>query len=406
MPVDAEPVFRCAYRLGRVAEDVRTAAARTAGCYPEDWRGAAGIAYQQRLDATADRVRRTAVAYDAASAALVPYAQALLDVAQLEQQASGLLAQAEEADRRNAGLVGPSQGEGFRAMAERVRAEAAEVERRAAAVCAAALDAEAGRAPAPTGWQKTDRVLGDLMQYGAQTVAGTFSLLGSAWHALPGVGSAHSRHEARHELAESAVAAAQIWQIPIDMRNDMQDGRYGLAMGAAAGFFGPGKLSKFDRQLRRDVALCEKEAYREADRRALLAGREPYPVTVEQLARGEVDLVNEELRGGHAIERHVAASHRFLRLRVLTGTARAGTFRDLATAERLVNVVLEQNRDRLPEVYALEPGRTLPLLSRFDFVTGRVNVTGSARTAPVRAVKVVLDLEGGQPRVLTAYPEL
>src|SRR3954462_15002977 len=98
--VDAERVFRCAYRLEQVAEDVRTAAARTARCFPDDWRGEAGIAYQQRLDVTADRVRRMAAAYDVATAALLTYAHALLEAQALQRRSQSLLAEAAEAERR------------------------------------------------------------------------------------------------------------------------------------------------------------------------------------------------------------------------------------------------------------------------------------------------------------------
>src|SRR3954464_6828937 len=121
--VDAERVLRCAYRLEQGAEGVRTAAARTARCYPDDWRGDAGIAYQQRLDATADRVRRMSVAYDAAGAALMPYARALLEAQEIWRRSESLLAEAEAAEQRSAAaaaeqgvarLAGPGPEEGFR----------------------------------------------------------------------------------------------------------------------------------------------------------------------------------------------------------------------------------------------------------------------------------------------------
>ena len=406
MRADAEPVFRCGYRLEQVAEEVRTAAARTAGAYPADWRGSAGIAYQQRLDATADRVRRMAAAYDAAGAALMPYARALLEVVALEQRAASLLAEATEADRR-APLVGPSPAEGLRAAAAQVRAEAAEVERRAAAVCAAALDDEASRAPAASRWQQADRAIGDLMQFGAQTVAGTASLLSSAWHALPGIGSGHSRHEARHELVESAVAATEIWKIPIDIRHDLQDGRPGSAFAELAGVIGPGRLSRFERHRIRDPFLAHKEAFRDADRRAALAGYEVWPQTADDMVRNGVDLRNEELRGGHVLRFHVAASRDFLRSRNRSGRPRAGTFRDRSQAEELVNRVLREHAPRVKDVYALPPGQTLPLTSTFPFTTGRVTVQGSPRTFPAHAVTVVLKLgEDGEPVVYTAFPEL
>jgi hypothetical protein len=414
--VDAERVFRCAYRLEQVAEDVRTAATRTARCFPDDWRGDAGIAYQQRLDVTADRVRRLSVAYDAASVALVPYAQALLEAQDMWRRSESLLAEAAEVERREAAsaevqgvprLAGPSPAEGFRAAAYRLQAEAADVEHRAAGVCAATLDDEADRAPAVSGWRSADRFLGDVAQTGVGVVAGTASLLGSAWHALPGVGNPHSRHDARHELVEDAKAAASIWNIPIEIRDALVDDRPGLAVGAIAGAWGPGKLSKFDRGLRRDLSLSETEAYREADRRALLAGHHVYRQTAYEMGRVGVSLVNEEARGGHAIERHVGASRSFLLLRNATGIRKAGTFSDLATAQSLVNAVLAEHAKGLSAVYALEPGEKLPFTSRFEFPTGRVTLRGSSDSIAAYAVTVVLKLdEGGEPVVYSAFPEL
>ncbi|MBK5305091.1 MAG: hypothetical protein JJD92_00230 [Frankiaceae bacterium] len=405
-------MFRCAYRLEQVAEDVRTAAARTGGAFPGDWRGDAGIAYQQRLDTTADRVRRVSVAYDAAGAALVPYARALLEAQETAWRAESLFAQAAEAAQRSAlaaklgrldGLAESGRAEALRAAACRLQAEAIEVERRAAAICAAALDDEASRAPATSGWRSVDRFVGDVARVGVDTVAGAASLIGSAWHALPGVGNGKSRHDARHELIEGARAAAAVWNIPIDIAHALQDDRSGLAVGAAAGAFGPGRLSKFRL---RDPFLAHKEALREADRRALLSGRLARVRSIEALLRDGVDLANEELRGGHTLQKHVGASRAFLLARNRQGRSRAGTFRDIPTAERLINAVLREHQRVLPEVYALPDGERYPVTSTFTETTGRVTVKGSSRSIPAHAVTVVLMLIEGEPVVFTAYPEL
>ena len=398
--VDAERVFRCAFRLEQVAEDVRTAAARTARCFPDDWRGDAGIAYQQRLDATAERVRRMSVAYDAAGAALVPYARALVDAQDMWRRSESLLAEAEAAE-----ADGPDAA-GFRSAAYRLQAEAMELEQRAAVLCAATLDDEAGRAPATSAWRSADRFLGDVAQAGVGIVAGTASLLGTGWRSLPGVGTGHGRSEARHELVESAKAAVSVWNIPIDIRHAMEDNRPGIAFAEAASVLGPGRLSKLDRHRMRDVVLAEKEAFREADRRAALAGRSISRQTAEEMGRNGVDLINEEARGGHVMERHVAASRGFLNKRNRDGRPMAATFRDVATAEQLVNAVLRERAAQLPEVYTLLPNESLSLKMDFPFTTGRVTVKGSRRTIPAHAVTVVLKLEEGEPLVYTAYPDL
>jgi hypothetical protein len=67
---------------------------------------------------------------------------------------------------------------------------------------------------------------------------------------------------------------------------------------------------------------------------------------------------------------------------------------------------LHEHADRLREVYRLHGHRTLVLTSRFEFMTGRVTVAGSSRTRPAHAVTVVLKLEGKQPLVYTAFPDL
>jgi uncharacterized protein YukE len=414
--IDAERVFRCAYRIEQVAEDVRTAAARTARCFPDDWRGDAGIAYQQRLDQTADRVRQMSVAYDAAGAALAPYARAVLEAQDMWRRSESLLAEAAAAEQQAAAAAaaqgvsrpaGPGLAEGFRAAAYRLQAEAADVEHRAAVVCAATLDDEAGRAPATSGWRSADRFLGDVARFGVDTVAGTASLIGMSWHALPGIGSHNSRHEARNDLVEAGNAAvASIWNLPVDVRDAVEDDRPGLAAAAVAGVWGPGKLSKFDRQLRRHAPLAEKEAYREADRRALTAGHTIYRQTAFGMGRDGVSLVNEELRGGHVLERHVGASRSYLRFRNALGTEAASTFRDLATAEQLVNSVLAEHAGRLADVYALALGKSLRLTSQFDFVTGRVTVRGFSKSMAAHAVTVVLKLKDGEPLVYTAFPAI
>jgi hypothetical protein len=124
------------------------------------------------------------------------------------------------------------------------------------------------------------------------------------------------------------------------------------------------------------------------------------------MARNGVSLVNEELRGGHVLERHVAASRSYLKFRNALGTEAASTFRDLATAEQLVNAVLTEHAGRLAEVYALAPNKSLRLTSEFAFATGRVTVKGSSGSVAAHAVTVVLKLKDGEPLVYTAFPTL
>jgi uncharacterized protein YukE len=411
--IDAERVFRCAYRIEQVAEDVRTAAARTARCFPDDWWGDAGIAYQQRLDQTADRVRRMSVAYDAAGAALAPYAQAVLEALDMWRRSESLLAEAAAAEQRAAAaasaqgaarLAGPGPEEGFRAAAYRLQAEAADVEHRAAVVCAAMLEDEAGRAPETSAWRSADRFLGDVARFGVETVAGTASLAGLAWHALPGVGGRQSRSESRHGLVDAGKGAVvSIWKLPMDIDHDLADDRPGLALSAMAGVVGPGKLSKLDRHRVRDAVLAEKEAFREADRRARLASHQAYKQSAAAMVRDGVSLLNQEKRGGHTLREHVGVSRRAMAARIRRGWDAVSTFPDEASAERAVNTVLREHADELASLYA-DPGGRLRLVSDVPDCLGRLLMRGSKRTIAATRVMVVVDMKEGEPRVLTAFP--
>jgi hypothetical protein len=197
-----------------------------------------------------------------------------------------------------------------------------------------------------------------------------------------------------------------VWNIPIDIRHSLQDDRPGLAVATVGSIVGPGRLSKLDRHLVRDAVLAEKEAFREADRRAALEGHRIWRQSAAEMGRNGVDLINEEARGGHTWEKHVGAPRAYLLSRNRAGWRKAATFRDLASANSLVNAVLREHADSLQAVYTRPPNRGLRLTTTFPFTTGRVTVAGSSRTIPAYAVTVVLRLEGGEPVVYTAFPEL
>lgn len=411
--LDAEQLFRCGFRLEQVADDVRIAAARTARAYPDDWRGDAGIAYQQRLDETAERVRRMAVAYDAAGALLVGYARAVLDAQEIWRRSESLLAEANAADRAAAAnaalqavprLAGPGVGEALRAAAYRLQAEAADVEHRAAVMCAGYLDDEAARAPVTSAWRAADRFFGDLAQTGVGMLTGAANLVKDAWRSLPGIGNSRSRHEARHELADSAVAALSVWQIPLAIRDELHDDRPGLAAGELLGVVSPGPLSKLGKHPIHDVRLAHLEAFREADLRAELAGWIAVRQTADEMGPNGVDLRNQEAIGGHALLRHVDVEDEYLFARNDSGVTRAGAFQDLASAQRFVNEVLLHNRDEIAKVYT--SGKPVRLFGTFKEPTGRVAVVGERRTVLAYRVRVVLKLKDGEPYVFTAFPEL
>ncbi|MCU1672655.1 MAG: hypothetical protein JWN77_768 [Frankiales bacterium] len=393
----AEPVARCGFRLSELAEELDLAAARASVAVPAGWLGTAGAHYRPALHECERDIRAVASAYGQAGEALLPYARALLEVEALEQQARGLRDRASAETAVAALTAGVDEGAGWRLAADRLQQEARELERTAAARCAALLHELAARAPRERRATGAWRLASDAVSVGIGTVAGTAALASAAGRSLVG----RHQNEARHELAEQALAMMRVWETPVQMWHDLLDGRPGLAVGAAP------FLGRMPRGVIRDPHLAHREALREAAWRELLRDREPRTVTAAEMGLQGADLVNEELRGGHTLDRHIAATRGSLLLRTHAGVPRASTFRDLPTAQRLVDLVLRQNAARLHEVYDLPRGRKMPLVMRFPFETGRVSVAGSSRTFPCRSVRVVLMLDkGGQPVVRTAYPEL
>jgi hypothetical protein len=222
---------------------------------------------------------------------------------------------------------------------------------------------------------------------------------------LPGVGNPHSRHDARHELVEDAKAAASIWNIPIEIRDAWVDDRPGLAVGAIASIIGPGKLSKLERHRVRDVVLAEKEAYREADRRARLASHDVFGQSVRSILADGVSLANEELRGGHTLREHVGLSRRAMADRTRRGYDAVSTFPDEIRAERAVNIALREHAAELEDLASASPGSRRRLVSDVPDCLGRLLMQGSKRTvAANRVLVVVVVTEEGEPLVLTAFP--
>jgi hypothetical protein len=413
---DIGSVEQAAWALAQCADRTAaaTAASQRAGRATWHWRGPAQRSFDASLADLQRRFTQIEAAHEEAAGVIRQYVIALALAADRARTADAMEAEADALSaqfRRAAAaaalpLSGPDPGEAVRARAASLRCEAVDQEAIAASLAAAQLDGLGMRAPHAPRFTGTFRFADDVAQTGLDTVSGTASLLGSAWQSLPGVGNRISRHDARHELVEAGEAAVSVWNIPLEIRDALGDDRPGLAAAAMAGAWGPGKLSKLDRHRTHDVGLAEKEAYREAERRTLLTGRRIWRQSAEEMGRNGVDLINEEARGGHTWEKHVAASRAYLTSRNREGWRRAGTFRDLDSANELVNAVLRAHADSLEAVYTLPANRGLRLTTTFPFTTGRVTVAGSSRTIPAYAVTVVLRLEGGEPVVYTAFPEL
>jgi hypothetical protein len=411
---DVESVAQVASVLGSCAELTAEggAACVRAGSATWRWRGPAARSFDAVLAGLRRQLGEVESAHQEAAEATGVYARALADAVASAQRADVMDREADALSasfRRTsaaaaAPLCGPDPGEGLRAAAARLRAEAAGAEEIAASWAAAKLDGLAQRAPHAPRFAGSTRFLDDFVGAVGSSFVGLAQMGVLAGESLGMGGHATG---ARQDLWASVKDSVKVWEPVQDIWHDLTGGRPGSAVGAAAGMFMTRKMKAHEKTRLRDPGVAHREALRESWRRDLLAAQGDITrQTAREMGVGGVSLANEEKRGGHALDRHVSASRGYLRGRNAQGFERASTFRDLPTAESLVNEVLAEHAERLGEVYALAPGRTLQLRSEFSFMTGRVTVPGSGKSLAAHAVTVVLKLEGGEPLVYTAYPDL
>jgi len=120
------------------------------------------------------------------------------------------------------------------------------------------------------------------------------------------------------------------------------------------------------------------------------------------------DLSLDEARGGHTLSRHVARTDDQLRqrLRAEPDISAASTYTDRATAEEVVQVVLERKKDEI-EKWVARSGSRPNLALRFTIgeTIGRSMKQGSSTAKNVDAAVVVLRWDGSDWYVLTSYPE-
>jgi hypothetical protein len=391
----------------RTAEGVD--ACRRAGRATWRWRGPASRSFDAALGELQRRLTAIESAHAEAGDVVRGYAEALAEASERARRADvmdGEAADLSAAFRRVVAasatpVFGPDPGEAVRASAARLRREAADAEEIAASLAAAQLDGLADRAPRAPRLTGAGRFIDDLAGAASSSFVGLAQV---GWLAGQSMGIGHREGAARHELWQTAKDSLAIWNIPGEIRHALQDDRPGLAVSAVAGAWGPGKLSTFDRHRLRDPQLAEKEAYREADRRAALAGHQIWRQTAEEMGRNGVDLINEEKRGGHTLREHVGVSRRAMADRVRRGWDAVSTFPNEATAQRAINTVLREHADELATLYGAQPGARLRLVSDVPDCLGRLLVRGSKRTVAATRVMVVVGTEGGEPLVLTAFP--
>lgn len=86
-----------------------------------------------------------------------------------------------------------------------------------------------------------------------------------------------------------------------------------------------------------------------------------------------VDILEEDMVGGHTFARHIGKPDEYLRARIFgsrtniagiitTGKKRAGSFTSLEAANKLVNSVLAENRDKIDAFVAIKFPFILPVL--------------------------------------------
>jgi len=136
---------------------------------------------------------------------------------------------------------------------------------------------------------------------------------------------------------------------------------------------------------------------------------DPDPVFVSSVTAEGISLVEEEKRGGHTIEKHVAKTDDELRtrLRAEPWLAVVSTFTDLATAERCVNAALLANAEKISAWSEQKEDRdTLAIAYRGSSPIGRSLRRGAKEAVECTDANIVLrpDRRYGHI-VLTAYPE-
>ncbi|MDT7545210.1 MAG: hypothetical protein QOE99_1320, partial [Actinomycetota bacterium] len=391
---DVESLAQVAAVLGSCAELTAegSAACVRAGSATWRWRGPAARSFDAVLGGLRRQLGEVESAHQEAAEAVGAYARALADAVASAQRADAMDCEAVElsASFRRASaaavapLCGPDPGEGLRAAAARLRAEAAGQEEIAASWAAAKLDGLAQRAPHAPQFAGSSRFLDDFVGAVGSSFVGLAQMGVLAGESL-GIGG-HAAG-ARHDLWASVKDSVKVWEPVQDIWHDLTGGRPGSAVGAAAGMALTRKPG-LGRDARHRVRGIADDGTRFDYWRTGASADGLMRRSATQVGRRGVVLRNEEARGGHAIERHVGKTDAYLRSRNAEGVERASTFPDLATAQRLVNQVLRRNAHRLAEVYAAANGQ-LVLIGSFEEVTGRVAELGSAQLVTAHRVRVV-----------------
>lgn len=385
---DARPedLLRCGAVLGQVAEQVALVGARTRRTTGCTWRGRAGSEYDDQLAWIGHRLDAVERAYDQACDVLVAYSRELAHARELAVLADALDQRAatdRAAELWVGGLASSLAGdaEASSGRAERLRAEAVELEAVAARRTAVVLDQLVGEAPRSKPGGRALRAVDDTVRGFVGGVAGGIAGLGAmAWDAMtavPGVGSAHSRRAHRDDLVQQAEGLVQPWLAVEQFLAQWRAHHRGAAIGElGAGLLmrrthaGSKEGARFGflddmhepvlravyRGGRADTAMDEAWLLERAQQRwdaDIERLRHLPPATVEHLVEGSVDLIHSEALGGHVIRKHIGRDWEFLRARQAANARFANdlppmsVFHDLAEAQAAISLALQANRSQI-----------------------------------------------------------
>ncbi len=128
----------------------------------------------------------------------------------------------------------------------------------------------------------------------------------------------------------------------------------------------------------------------------------------QQPALGRRDLVQDEARGGHTLQRHVGKTDEELRERLQRqrDISAASTFTDRTAAEFAVGSCLFEKRRIIEQWEARERHPNPPLDCTAESPVGRSLTRNADHVTPCDNTKVVLKWSGDREYyVLTAYPD-
>jgi uncharacterized protein YukE len=385
---------------------------------PASWRGRAADAFGLRLAGVARVLPRIEEAYDDAGQALLAYARALEDAQVLCRRAAALR---HEADRLSAlsTMPGPDPGDALRMDADRWAAQASELHDAAARRATAELLAIAASAPRARRGAGQDRFWSDSRTSVWSQLAGAAGLVVTAGEALGG------NRAARDELVSVAKQSWRVWEPFVELYQQLDDDRGGLAVGGAVALVGgrglggkvpgagPPKPDGFLKGIRTgeltvdDISRAWDEAHAEVALRERILSLRGVPLpSVEQLVSGKVDLAHHEAYpGSHTIQKHVGKSVAFLRARLrLEGVTEGGrsTFTDLARAEAAVADALARSADAVRAFAASDVPKLNVVVRNRMSGGGTVLRADGSWGAPVYVHVVLRKLSDGSVLIETA----